>query len=605
MAHDVAERRSAHLGLGLGTHAETLRVKLVTGTSSFTPLDVLLICLTLLCVAIAFVRPGFCGAFFVRIEKALAQIADRPRVAMAILFALPLVLRALLLPVYGVPKPAVHDEYGYLLQADTFASGRIANPPPPFPKHFESIYVLTEPTYTSQYQPAQGLLLGAAQRLTGWPWLGVFLSVGILCALLYWMLLAWLPPVWALTGGLLAVFQFGVLSYWMNSYFGGTLPAIGGTLVLGALPRIRKSPSVICAVLSACGIVLLINSRPVEGFLLLLIAIAAIYHWLFIAEVLPPGRFLRNIFAPAAIILLAAAGFSVYYNYRVTGHMTELPYSLNRKLYGTPQGFFWQKPFYVHTPMPCDIRQEYEQQLRNHERRTSLRGLILATAGKVRTFWSFYFGPSLTIPLLFILFIWRGRNMALVFAATAAVAFYNLSFFAFVPHYAAAITGLILLIIVLCLRRMRAGGPSSLFLARSLPLVCALGLLIPMAGRLVQPILPSSASAIKRFWTTEFPDPWPREKLLADLLKNGSGNHLILVRYNCAEHIVDDEWVFNRADLEHARVVWARELDPASDRELIRHFAGRQIWLAEPDMKPPRILKLTERLAYAQPRHFE
>lgn len=59
----------------------------------------------------------------------------------------------------------------------------------------------------------------------------------------------------------------------------------------------------------------------------------------------------------------------------------------------------------------------------------------------------------------------------------------------------------------------------------------------------------------------------------------------MLVHYRLT-HDVGDEWVYNSADIDHAPVVWAREMDPASNRSLLRYFQDRQVWLAQPDLKP-------------------
>lgn len=74
--------------------------------------------------------------------------------------------------------------------------------------------------------------------------------------------------------------RFGVFSYWDDSYWGGAPAAIGGALVLGALPRILKRYRLRDAILMGIGLVMLANSRPYEGFVLSLPVAAALLFWM-------------------------------------------------------------------------------------------------------------------------------------------------------------------------------------------------------------------------------------------------------------------------------------------------------------------------------------
>jgi hypothetical protein len=71
-------------------------------------------------------------------------------------------------------------------------------------------------------------------------------------------------------------------------------------------------------------------------------------------------------------------------------------------------------------------------------------------------------------------------------------------------------------------------------------------------------------------------------------IESHPGKQLAIVRYS-DRHVVFDDWVYNAADVDGSKVVWAREMDPQSNRELLSYFHDRQVWLVEPDSQPSRI----------------
>src|SRR3989442_12822131 len=88
-----------------------------------------------------------------------------------------------------------------------------------------------------------------------------------ICAAVAWALQGWLPPQWALLGAVLVLLKIHLFGYWLESYWGGAVAAIGGALVVGALPRIIHHQRVRDAILMGIGASLLANSRPFEGLI--------------------------------------------------------------------------------------------------------------------------------------------------------------------------------------------------------------------------------------------------------------------------------------------------------------------------------------------------
>ena len=517
-----------------------------------------------------------------RAEQAIARFADRRTYAILFVGALPLFVRIAMLPVLGIPDPLVADEFGYLLLADTFASGRLVNPTHPFWQHFETVYVFHQPSYSSIYPVAPAVLLAAAKLLGMHPWIGVWFGAGLMCALVCWMLQGWLPPKWAFLGGLLAVCRFTIVSSWMNTYWGGATAAIGGALVLGALPRIMKRQRRRDSLLFAVGLAILSQSRPFEGMLFAIPLLGMLGYWLLTQKRTTLRMRLTRVVLPIAVVMTALIAGTLWYNARATGNPLLPPYLLHQRIYGTPQTLFWQAPVRdapgVHRYQ--DIEDVFHWQLAAHQAGFSWSG----EAVRLESLWQFYLQPLLTLPLLLLPMVLRRRRMLVLVLCAVALLAGNAAYPFFFPHYAAPLCGLVILLIVYGMRYLRGlrwrSRPVGAFALGGLLLSIAASSAATVAGGLLQPWHVSATYTA-------------RGQVLKQLHASG-GKHLVLVRYS-PHHEFHYGVVFNDADIDRSPVVWAHQLDPASNKALANYFSDRDVWLFNPDESPVTLVPFTER----------
>jgi len=228
--------------------------------SPFTEPGITILVALLVCL-VAFVWPKRSERLLRTVERPFSRFAAHKTLAVVAIFFAVLGARLALLPLLQVPTPGIHDEFSYLLLGDTLAHGRLANPTHPMWRSFETFHVLWFPTYASKYPPAQGAVLALGQLLSH-PWIGVLLSAAAMCAAIVWMLQAWMTARWAFLAGALAAMKLCIVCYWMNSYWGGAVAAFAGALVLGALARILRRPTIALSALLGTGIAILASSRP-------------------------------------------------------------------------------------------------------------------------------------------------------------------------------------------------------------------------------------------------------------------------------------------------------------------------------------------------------
>lgn len=508
-------------------------------------------------------------------EAQLSRLANRPRTCLAVIFAACIAIRLALLPLLHVPLPLYHDEFSYLFAADTFAAGRLTNPLPPVPTAFETMHVNTGPTWQSMYLPGTGLALAAGEKL-GLAWIAVLLITAAFCASIYWMVSGWLPRGYALAASVIAMVLVYNGNWWFDNYFCLGLPALGGALVLGSIPRIYRSRHLRPTVLLGAGLTILMLTRPYEGALFS-IPLVAVLLWCLRRR--PVGFIAARTGIVLAMLGCAFAWLS-YYNYRGTGHALLFPYALNYREYHVTGPFLFSRV----RPIPHydveDMKRFYTGvELTQYRWASHHPFSFLAT--KIEVYYQYFlFGFGALLLLGLVTLIRRRRRRLRVAPVLAFAAFMVevliMGWYPY-PQYGAAACSVFFLLVAFglyALRRIRFPRWNGVALSRGVAFA-------------------ELAVALGIFWKVWLyaptPQSWPMDTSverprIENILRSEPGRQLCLVRYSTG-HAPLDEWVFNRPDLRDARIVWARSLTPETDQKLIEAFPNRHVWLLQPDRK--------------------
>lgn len=541
----------------------------------------------------AFVIPKGEFRLFGLVERGLARIANRPQLAVFFVGLAAVTLRTIVIPILPIPYAGVPDEFSYLLMSDTFSHGRLTNPTHPLWVHFENINVIHQPTYCSMYYPAQGFFMAAGQVIAGHPFGGVCLSLGLMCAAICWMLQGWVAPYWALMGGLLAAIRIATFSYWANSYFGGAVAAVGGALVLGALPRIKREPNVRDALLMGLGFGILMTSRPFETAFFGMPVFIALLWWI-LRDKRTRKAMLIRVAIPLATVLVVTICFLLYYFWRTTGNPFLPAYVVNLRRYTIEPSFAW---------LPLRPIPEYHHEvLRRYFLGYNLNMYHLARAHPIFSvmikcvmLWFFFLGPLLTVPFLGLGFVLPyGMSLRdvspkvrfLLLACCFTLIAILLPVYAN-PHYAAPITATIYTLLMIAFQRVRhwrfRGKPAGLTLIRATVTGAVVLLFLLISGSVFHfPLLNSNKPET---WCSPWYQMQPRAAV-EEKLRAQPGDHLVLVHYSPSHNLIEDwTWVNNDADIDHSKIVWAHDMGDQND-ELFRYFSTRDLWLLEPDEDP-------------------
>jgi hypothetical protein len=477
----------------------------------------------------------------------------------------------------GLILPQEYDEYAYLLGANTFLQGRLANPPHKLAPFFETMHVLQSPAYASKYPPGQSLQLALGEWL-GHPIYGVWITVGLLAVAAAWMLRGLAPATWAAAGGLLAAWHWGALTYWGRTYWGGSLFALAGMLVFGGALRFWKKPTASAAWWAGVGAGAMALTRPYEGLWFCVVP-AAVMAWRVVKWPQAEAGSPKQIYAVASALVPVAAAitFLLAYNQAVTGSALNFPHRVYQQQVEPDVGVFvWDHP----TAPPKDRNPELTYQIRRFNPQVMLEPSVslveLAKSHLTTTLpilGGFFLPGLLGLGLIWAVggIAWRqsAGKIALASLATLLLMLGTLRFFGF-PHYAAAWAAPLAVLIMLGFRgvcSIRWAGQCCL--PKALAGVLLIWVMVTLA-------IHTSRGTPVRLWVLDRFDTLDtlEQKSAAD-----HQGHVVFVMMAEGQPAFA-EWVYNGPDVDGQTVIFARSLGAARDAEVARYYSTRHLWQA-------------------------
>jgi hypothetical protein len=399
-------------------------------------------------------------------------------------------------------------------------------------------------------------------------------------------------------GALSCVLRIGVLSYWANSYWGAAHTAIGGVLLLGAAPGIVKAPRKVHAVLIGLGLLILANSRPYEG-LFFALGFTVLLVFKFRQTKGSSGRKSIYIIAPLCLGILIPGFFATaYYNKQVTGNWMRTPQQENMASYGLAL-LPWQSIHAERVPRAEHLQAFYKLQRERFLESLTATGFVKSRFKALSYFWYFYVCPLFTLPLLFLLYHWRRKRhfclliAGLIFSVSLII---NPWFFA---HYFSPACGLYWLVTIVGLRIMHGFQVKNsrsrpfLFFVRAVPICMIIVTAFSVLGIASRRLNPPVTDHIPT-WHYTGAGNIRRAQVISQLTALG-GKHVVLVSYAQNRNLLSD-WVYNEADIDGSKVVFAHDLGDLNNRRLFQYYADRQIWLTNIDLSPGVLRKLRDKI---------
>jgi hypothetical protein len=264
-----------------------------------------------------------------------------------------------------------------------------------------------------------------------------------------------------------------------------------------------------------------------------------------------------------------------YYNYRVTGSVTEFPYRAYEKQYAVWTPFVWQQrplpePIYRHD----FIRREWVEwdgahkiYERNHWARVHWENFL----GIVRFYFgsTFFLGGFLFIPALCCGVKNRSLLGLLLFNYVGTSVMSDI-----VPHYTAPVSALIYLAVTTSLR---AGWH---FVAFEFRFGKGLVILVVTIFLIITTVLRTSYDNRFLYYKPHFIE---KRCAVLSFLGRQAGPQLVFVRHGPL-HNVNEIWTFNKADIDASTIVWVNDMTPTENQRVLDYYGTqRKVWMLEDD----------------------
>jgi hypothetical protein len=293
------------------------------------------------------------------------------------------------------------------------------------------------------------------------------------------------------------------------------------------------------------------------------------------------------------LLIVAAGAWMGYYDSRAFGKATTLPYTINRATYAMAPYYLWQKqrpePHYRHSGMR---RFYYDSEMKAYSKVHPWRYFVPGTLVKAVTAVLFFAGIALLPPLIMLRRVFHDRRIRFLVLSVLFLGAGMLIEIFMLPHYMAPFTAAFYVIGLQCMRHLRVwspgGNPVGATLVRFTVTLCViLASVRVFAAPLGFKVAEWPPSDWGDMWYG--PDHFGTERAgIEAKLEALPGKQLVIVHDSGTRDPLD-QWVYNAADIDASKVVWAREMDATNNRDLMHYYADRHVWWINMDTEPATV----------------